>query len=58
MKTAWIRRVTALFVKSDPEYESFLRQHEAKSRKEILFYLSCAVLPMTWRSASVRRNIT
>ncbi|CQR56573.1 CPBP family intramembrane glutamic endopeptidase [Paenibacillus riograndensis] len=45
MTTNWTRRVTAFFVNRDPEYESFLRQHEAASRRSILFYLSCAILP-------------
>ncbi|SMF88891.1 hypothetical protein SAMN05661091_4442 [Paenibacillus uliginis N3/975] len=45
MKTEWTRKIAAFFVKSDPEYESFIHQHEAKSRKEILLYLSYAVLP-------------
>lgn len=45
MTTDWARKAAAFFVKSDPEYDKFLRQHEAKSTKSVVFYLSCAVLP-------------
>ncbi|GIO13170.1 hypothetical protein J19TS2_27250 [Cohnella xylanilytica] len=40
-----IRKLSSFFHKSDPEYEAFLRKHEAKSRGQILWYLSLAVFP-------------
>ncbi|WP_187355317.1 CPBP family intramembrane glutamic endopeptidase [Paenibacillus tengchongensis] len=45
MTPAWTRKLAAYFVRSDPEYDKFLREHEAQSRISILFYLGCAILP-------------
>lgn len=45
MTYQWTRKLATFFVQSDPEYDSFLRKHEAKSGKQILFYLSFAVFP-------------
>ncbi|MBG9795072.1 hypothetical protein ABD76_22430, partial [Paenibacillus dendritiformis] len=45
MTYQWTRKLAAFFVRSDPEYDSFVRKHEAKSGKQILFYLSFAFFP-------------
>lgn len=45
MTNQWTRKLAAFFVQSDPEYDSFVRKHQAKSGKQILFYLSFAVFP-------------
>ncbi len=45
MQNVFIRKLAALLVRSDPDYDKFLREHEAKNFRQLVLYLSLAVLP-------------
>lgn len=45
MSAAWKTRFTDFFVRKDPEYDLFLKRHQAATRKQISLYLLLGVVP-------------